>query len=140
MNLRVLTVAIALLASGCSALPQRVDGPSAPAGVVGTWAFTVTGEQGTHRPVLRLVDRPAETCLSGDWLQAKVVSSDGMDLSKPAYRYRDGDLEILLVNGVCDAYTSFVGTTSGAGFEGDHVSYGLSHSEQHGHVTGVRRP
>jgi hypothetical protein len=58
----------------------------------------------------------------------------------PSYRYVDGRLEILLVNGVCDDYTSFVGTTSGAGFKGDHVSYGLSHSEQHGQVTGARRP
>lgn len=140
MNLRVFPVVIALLVSGCATPIQPSAGASVPTGVIGTWAFTVTGEAGAHKPVLRLTDRPVETCLFGDWFQAKVVTSDGMDLSKPAYRYEDGHLEILLKNGMCDGYTSFAGTASGTKFEGDHVSYGLSYSTRHGHVVGERRP
>lgn len=133
-------VATALLASGCSTTPLAAETVPAPESVLGTWEFTVTGKDGTRIPVIQLTDTPSDTCISGEWFRAKVVSAGGLKLSDPAYTYSGGRLEVLLTNGLCDAYTSLTGTVSGAQFNGEHVSYGLFGSTEHGKVVGVRRP
>lgn len=136
-------VAIVIMVAGCSAtlrstaLGEPIVG--APSSVVGNWAFTVTGKDGTYVSTFRLTDKPAETCQSGDWFRAVVTSTGGQEYSAPAYTYASGRLELLLSSDLCDAYTSFSGTVSGAEFHGKHVSYGLSFSTEHGNVVGRRQ-
>ena len=132
-------LATTLLASGCSTPPPVATVPP-PESVLGTWEFTVSDKDGPRNPVIRLTETPSDTCISGDWFQAKVVSADGLKFSDPTYTYSDGRLEVLLTSGLCDAYTSFIGTVSGTQFNGAHVSYGLFGSTEHGKVVGARRP
>src|SRR5690606_9008173 len=120
-----LFVAAALLITGCSAAPTLPTvGPSLSAvtseSVLGTWDFSVTGKEGTNKLTFRLTEEPADTCISGDWFRAKVTSAGGFKLSDPAYTYSGGRLEVLLTNGICDSYTSFVGKVSGGQFSGAH--------------------
>ena len=144
MKTFLLLIASALVAAGCSTSPSTsattTASSFAPESVLGTWEFTITGDGSAHKPVFRLTDDPAETCLSGDWFRAKVVSADDLNLSDPAYTYSSGRLELLLVNGLCDSYRSLIGTVSDAQFSGEHVSYGLYGSTEHGKVTGFWHP
>lgn len=140
MKVLLAYVATALLASGCSTTVPVAEAIPVPDSVVGTWEFTATGKDGTSSAVIRLTDTPSDTCISGNWFRAKVVSADGLKLLDPAYTYSEGRLEVLLTNGLCDAYSSFIGTASGTQFSGAHVSYGLFGSTEHGKVIGSRRP
>ena len=54
----------------------------------------------------------------------------------PAYRLENGRLEVLLVNGPCDADHSYRGTLENGVFSGDHVTYGMRVSKTLGRVTG----
>lgn len=137
--------AAALIATGCSTAPPLINTnkPSltpAPETMLGTWEFTTTDKDGIRKSAFQLSDAPADTCISGQWFRAKVISAGGLKPSDPAYTYSNGRLELLLTNGLCDAYTSFVGTVSGAQFDGTYVSYGLFGGTEHGKVVGFRRP
>ena len=111
-----------LLTTGCVASSGRVSAlkPPAPDVATGTWDFVVT-------------------CISGTWYQARLLSAPQGQVSRPAYQYQAGKLEILLSTELCDAYTSFIGNVSGSVFEGSHVSYGLFGSTEHGKVGGALR-
>lgn len=128
---------------GCSTAPMRPEQPapaaSAPDTVRGAWEFSVTSGKDSYSATFVFSDTSAETCLSGAWYQARLVSTGGPKVSQPAYRYEGGRLELLLSTKLCDAYNSFVGDVSGNQFNGEHVSYGLFGSTEHGKVTGVRR-
>lgn len=45
-------------------------------------------------------------------------------MKEPVYKLENGKLEVLLVNGFCDAYDSYIGQISNGAFEGEHVQYG----------------
>lgn len=107
--------------------------------VTGTWDFVVAGKRRTQSFSFVLTDAPAHTCISGNWFQAQPLSAPPDQVSRPAYRYQSGELEILLSTELCDAYTSFIGNVSRSTFEGSHTSYGLFGSTEHGRVSGVLR-
>jgi hypothetical protein len=111
----------------------------APNTVTGAWDFAVSGKRQTQSFSFVLTDTPADTCISGNWFQAQPLSTPQGQVSRPAYQYQSGKLEILLSTELCDAYTSFIGDVSGSTFEGTHVSYGLFGSTEHGKVSGARR-
>ena len=71
-----------------------------------------------------LTDQPARTCLVGDWKVASALVDDSSYTEDSAYAWRDGDLEILLVNRFCDSYDSYIGRIEGGSFIGEHVLYG----------------
>jgi hypothetical protein len=134
-----------LLTAGCVASPDRVgvtqsrSPPLEPNAVTGTWDFVVTGKQEPQQFSFALTDIPADTCISGRWYQARPISVPRGQVSRPAYQYASGKLEILLSTELCDSYTSFIGNVSGSTFKGAHVSYGLFGSTEHGKVSGALR-
>jgi hypothetical protein len=138
---------LAILLAACAGSPDRADvaplntaSPVESAAVNGTWDFVVTGKDEPQRFSFDLTDSPADTCLSGNWYQARPLEAPRDQVSKPAYRFESGQLEILLSTELCDAYTSLIGTVTGSRFQGAHVSYGLFGSTEHGKVRGAQRP
>lgn len=126
----------------CSAAPvagdtRRAASEPVPIEVPGQWRFEVTEKDGVRNPVIVLTKEPADTCLSGEWLKAVVVSPSGLSFSKPAYSYSNGRLELLLSSELCGAYSSLIGTVAGHHFDGTYVSYGLFGGTEHGKVTGA---
>lgn len=89
-------------------------------------SLTETDEAGTVVRELRfeLTDQPAKTCLVGDWKVASALVDASSYTHNSAYAWRDGNLEILLVNRFCDSYDSYVGRIEGGSFVGEHVLYG----------------
>ncbi|MBB6368548.1 hypothetical protein FHR56_003727 [Xanthomonas sacchari] len=102
-------------------------------------AFVETNAAGKEirKLTFELTDQPAKTCISGEWKQAHVVSDPGRYTKTPAYTITDGQLEVLLINTVCDGYDSYVGTITGTTFSGDHVAYGLGFHKILGKVEGT---
>jgi hypothetical protein len=127
-----LTVAMACIGKGIAA-------PACPAETV--TKVTVTESDGSGRPLRRLVfgltDIPVHTCLGGDWKRARVLQDATGYTTDPAYSLHQGKLEILLVNGVCDAYDSYVGVLENGRFTGKHVGYGMQFSKMLGDVSGT---
>ena len=129
---------LVFLTAGCSSTPVHQASP--PSTVVGTWQFSITGDEGSYSSTFMLTDVPAETCISGNWYRAQPVSPVRPQVSRPAYSYEAGRLELLLSSELCDAYSSFIGKVAGSHFTGSHVSYGLFGSTEHGKVKGALRP
>lgn len=122
--------AIVLFASVCIAQ----DRPPYP-----TISFVETDGSGKDVRELKfeLSDRPARTCISGDWKQATVLSDADGYTRNPAYIMANDKLEILLVNTLCDAYDSYSGTITDSKFSGEHVAYGLFFNKTLGKVSGA---
>ena len=104
-----------------------------------TISFTETDSSGQdiRELTFALTDRPAKTCISGDWKEAAVLKDANRYTRSPAYTLANGKLEVLLINTMCDAYDSYSGTITGNKFSGDHVAYGLSFSKTLGKVSGA---
>jgi hypothetical protein len=92
--------------------------------------------QPVRRIAVALTDEPAESCLGGEWKKVRVIADDANGTAKPVYREDNGKLEVLLVNTMCDAYDSYIGTLRGGRFSGEHVQYGWG-SKTVGQVSGV---
>ena len=84
-----------------------------------------------------LTDEPAKTCMSGTWKAARAIKDPGNYTKNPAYRLERGELEILLINGPCDSYDSYMGDVKDRVFSGEHVEYGMRFHKTLGKVTGV---
>jgi len=135
-------VFLALLAASCTSTPAQTGGiesSAAPGSVKGTWDFVVSGKGPPQSFSFALTDSPAETCISGTWYQAQPLSAPKGSVSRPAYQYQSGRLEILFSTELCDAYTSLIGSVSGSSFQGSHVSYSLFGSSEHGKASGTLR-
>lgn len=91
-----------------------------------TMSLTETDEAGrvVRELSFELTDQSAKTCLVGDWKVANALVDISSYTHNPAYAWRDGDLEILLVNRFCDSYDSYIGRIEGESFVGEHVIYG----------------
>ena len=145
MKILAAITCLILLTAGCVASSDRMgvtqsSSPSlAPSAVMGTLDFVVTGKKGPEQFSFALTDTLADTCISGTWYQARPLSVPRGQVSRPAYQYVSGKLEILLSTELCDSYTSFIGNVSGSSFKGSHVSYGLFGSTEHGQVSGTLR-
>ncbi|GAB3361962.1 hypothetical protein [Lysobacter tyrosinilyticus] len=126
----IATAAALLLASACSA-EVKSHYP--------TVSLVETDGSGKDVRELRfeLTDRPAKTCISGNWKQASVLTDTNGYTKSPAYIMADGKLEVLLVNTMCDAYDSYSGTITDNKFSGEHVAYGLGWSKTLGKVSGA---
>jgi hypothetical protein len=135
-----------LAIAACAAFPHSQEIPrsssssSSPDTVIGTWDFSVTSASTPQHFGFALTSTPADTCLSGAWYEARPISVPNGVVSRPAYHYESGKLEILLSTELCDGYTSFIGNVSGSKFDGSYISYGLGGSTEHGKVTGSQRP
>jgi len=129
----IATAAAILIASDCCA-EARSPYP--------TVSFVETDSSGKTVRELKfeLTDRPARTCISGDWKQAAVLADPGHYSNGAAYVMANGKLEVLLVNNICDVYDSYFGTVTNDRFSGEHVSYGLSFSKILGKVSGSYSP
>jgi hypothetical protein len=135
-------VFLALLGAGCVSAPAQtadIETSANPSSVTGTWDFVVSGKNPAQSFSFALTDVPAETCISGTWYQARPLSALNGSVSRPAYQYQSGRLEILFSTELCDAYTSLIGSVSGSSFEGSDVSYGLFGSTEHGKARGTLR-
>jgi hypothetical protein len=129
-----------LFVSGCSSNP-----PAPSARVIDSlaslensrWEFVETDSRNAvvHRYRFALTGQEAHTCLAGKWRMAELLSARSPEVSRPAYRYEDGKLELLLSTDWCDAYNSFTGRFEQGNFVGKHVSYGLDGGVEHGNVT-----
>lgn len=87
-----------------------------------------------------LTQESAETCLAGEWKQAKAISGDTGYTKNPAYTLKNGQLEVLLINDKCDLYDSYIGKISHGQFRGSHVDYGLGFNKTINNVTGEYIP
>ena len=123
---------VAILGALASCLAANTQDPS------NTMHFIETNSAGqrVRELVIELTSEPARTCLSGVWKGARAVKDVDKYMHDPAYRLENGRLEVLLVNGPCDAYDSYEGTLSDGAFSGDHVRYGMRFSKTLGTVTG----
>ncbi len=74
--------------------------------------------------IFGLTDHSISTCLNGDWKEARVLFEEGSYTEKPAYIWRNDQIEILLVNRFCDSYDSYIGNVTRGSFTGEHVRYG----------------
>ena len=86
---------------------------------------------------LALSEKPAETCLAGQWKAARVLDDPSGYTRRPAYKIEGNHLEVLLINELCDSYDSYAGTLTGSSFTGEHVLYGLGYNIVVGTVVGV---
>lgn len=129
MRKLIVLTALFAVAAGCAvfAAPKH-----------GVITFVESSDKGQVRTLkIGLTDAPAKTCLSGDWRAAKVLEDPARYTRKPAYELQGKNLELLLVNGVCDGYDSYVGKLEGTAFKGEHVAYGLGHNRTLGAVSGT---
>ena len=103
-----------------------------------TVLFIETDLAGKHVRVLvvALTDEKGTACIGGDWKRARIVFDPSKYSKDPVYKFETGKLEVLLVNGFCDAYDSYIGEISNGIFSGDHVQYGWN-STTIGKVTGT---
>jgi hypothetical protein len=106
-----------------------------------TWDFVETDAKGavTRRLRFAFTAAEAETCISGNWHRAKLLSATDRQVSSPAYTYESGRLELLLSSELCDSYSSYIGQIDSDSFAGAYVTYGMFGSTEHGKVTGTRR-
>ena len=126
--LRVILIGAALLiGSGCASTPSRYEGLSgAPTPEVwrrpGAWQFHFVDvdRNWLGAIVLNFLDEPTETCSSGDWKYAEVLSStdESVGLSLPveiigglhvAYQIHGALLQMDLNGNVCDSNNLVLG-------------------------------
>lgn len=102
-------------------------------------SFTETNPEGQQIRELTfgLTDEPTKTCISGSWKTARAIKDSGHYTKNPAYTLEKGRLEVLLINGPCDSYDSYIGQLKDRAFRGDHVAYGLGFSKTLGKVIGA---
>jgi len=116
----------------CLMLAEQSSGATA----VFSFVETNSAGQRIRELAVDLSDAPATTCLGGAWRVARIVKDPKHYMRHPAYTLEKGRLEVLLINGPCDSYDSYIGEISGGSFRGDHVAYGLGFSKTLGRVTG----
>ncbi|TXK64822.1 hypothetical protein [Alkalisalibacterium limincola] len=136
MKILIFTTLVALLMTGCAALaPQQ----TASATLTGTWDFELSwaGERQFYR--FTLTNSRAETCKGQVYYRVRVRAAPEGSVYKPAYRYENGELRILLFTDICDDYKSFSGKVSGSTFDGARVFYNIMNAYEQGKVTGTRR-
>jgi hypothetical protein len=104
------------------------------------WHFVETDDSGKAVRTLSVVlsDQPADTCIGGDWKAIRVISDPSRYTRQPAYVLTDGRLEILLVNGLCDAYDSYIFDESAETGVGLHRAYGMFGGNSLGRVVAHR--
>lgn len=118
------TVALLLLAG----LALACDGVCAEQTVERTYSFVEFNAAGQQVRVLELAltNQKGSSCLGGEWKRVRVVSDPDKYTKAPVYLLTNGKLEVLLINGLCDSYDSYIGETSNGVFAGEHVQYGWS--------------
>lgn len=91
-----------------------------------TYSFVETNLEGqeVRTLALALTDENGKACIGGNWKRARVVADPGKYTKDPVYTLENGKLEVLLINGYCDAYDSYIGEIATGTFAGDHVRYG----------------
>jgi len=129
--LKVTAVVVAFAAPWC----LRAAEPRSAAGVI---SFTETSSAGqpVRELAFNLTDEPTKTCISGTWKTARVVKDSQHYTRNPAYTLDKGRIEVLLINGPCDSYDSYIGELTDRAFRGDHVAHGLGFHKTLGKVTG----
>lgn len=91
------------------------------------WAITLLDVYGHIEKslVIRLTDRPAQICESGDYRQLEVISEQGTSggprLGNPAYEVKGAALSIQLSTLLCDSGYAVIGGVTSNGFEGIHM-------------------
>lgn len=126
---------MALLALGCAAGAAAAPDVGLAGGSLG-FSEKDAGGQPVRTIAVALTDEPGKSCLGGEWKKARVIADDADRTAEPVYRQHDGKLEVLLVNTMCDAYDSYIGTLRAGRFSGEHVQYGWG-SKTVGQVSGV---
>jgi hypothetical protein len=120
------------LLTGCNAGSPTRDADA-------TYTFVETNNTGkrVRTLVVTLTKEEGDACLGGrTWKKARVISDTEKSTRDPVFAQENGHFEILLNNGPCDAYDSYVGTLEGHEFTGYHVVYGLGFSKPLGNVSG----
>jgi hypothetical protein len=88
------------------------------------WALILLDAKGSvvKTLVVSLTDRPAQTCIAGDYRQLDVIAEYGdvgsPTLHDPAYKITGAALSIEFSPNQCDNYYSVVGGVTSSGFEG----------------------
>lgn len=129
MNLRtvLLTAEVALSASTGS----QVQSANAP-----VWSISVVGLKGEALGTitLQLMDESANTCMSGDWKKARLISSSFQSPAKqfetgdyfPTYERKGHKLTVQMnPPGLCDAYLFLSGKFGEREGKGDYTGEGL---------------
>ena len=102
----------------------------------GTWTLRILNTDGREitTATLRFLDSEAESCMSGDWRQVRVLSAKTVDkkffpLSEPL-SYSVEDLEITIGrNEICDDYLHLRGQFENDSVKGTYSSFGISGGE-----------
>jgi len=103
-----------------------------------TVTFTETNEIGhvARELVFKLTDQPGKACIGGEWKKAQSILDSDKYTRNPVYKIENGKFEVLLINGICDSYDSYVGQFLDGRFNGNHIVHGWS-VKTLGKVTGT---
>jgi hypothetical protein len=116
-NVVFLSVAGLLFSFGCASFGHASES---------SYSFVETDKEG--QPVrtldLALTDQKGRACIGGKWKLARIVSDPQSYARNPVYTLENGILNVLLINGICNVYDSYIGDITNGVFEGNHVRYG----------------
>ena len=132
---RALFVAVSLL------LPGVVFSTELP----GKWTLSVENADHVVLATLRVefTEKPARSCMSGEWKVVKVVSAKTTDkhffpASDPLSYHIENNQLTIGRNRVCDDYLWLQGPVDGASVNGDYFSLGLGGTSPLGHFNLIR--
>jgi len=120
------------------------------------WAIDISDTAGAAlgNIVFELTSEPADTCISGTWMKARLRSSTfkSYPLEQwyegdffPAYKISAGkengkaEIALQLNAAICDAYLFLTGEYSGRDGKGDFYSFGLGNSQELGTFIATRK-
>jgi hypothetical protein len=89
-------------------------------------------------------EKPAKSCMSGNWRRVVVESSNASDpsffpIAEPLSFSVDGSKLTVGRNEVCDAYLHLEGMLEKGSVQGDYVSFGLSGGKRLGYFSAKQR-
>lgn len=148
---RATTVAtLGILLAGCSTEPRvnfaRAASQSTPASWdnESVWVFVlVQKSEAVGSITLRFHERPAESCVGGEWKKAEILMASGVfanveSSDGASFSVAGKALTVGLTNNLCDAYNDIRGEISDVGFSGRYISESMFSQVDNGSVFGAR--
>lgn len=144
------SVSIFLLMSAASSLPLSEQ----EAGSVKSlkvwkpgdiWSIILLDDKGNivRSLVIRITEKPATSCMGGEWKRLDVLAESPADDSDPAYKRQPayeithGELSIDLSINRCDNYYPLHGQLTPLGIQGTHGTFGMDGGKTLGKFYGV---
>lgn len=144
MKSQIVALSFACLLAACAshvpAPASTVDSDIRKAIIGEKWLLTETDDSGKAVRTLQLefTDEAGDACVGGSWKRIRVLSDPSRYTNDPVYDFSNDDLQILLINGICDSYDSYFFRKGDAVGRGTHDHYGWSAAQTIGSVSAER--